>query len=252
MADYIIVGGINGAGKSTIINELIKENEEAKVVNPDVIAKELENENIQGMTKDIKALRMADGMLKDSFKKKESVIHETTLSGSSIKNYINLAKLQGYKVRLVFISIASTEIANKNIAERVSKGGHNIPKDQVERRYPKTFKNLINISSNLDQIVILDNSSKNYKNILNVKRGHIKYKNPNIPEYLQKTVEKVIGNSRKFGEHKIIKCTNREIEKIKNGNIKFTENPFNTNKILISGKEQIKALDKILDFARER
>lgn len=41
----------------------------------------------------------------------------------------------GYRVKLIFLQLASAEEAIARVAQRVKQGGHNIPEDVIRRRF---------------------------------------------------------------------------------------------------------------------
>jgi len=51
----------------------------------------------------------------------------------------------GYKVTLLYIWLDSPETAVRRVADRVAKGGHDIPIDVIKRRYYRGLSNLINL-----------------------------------------------------------------------------------------------------------
>lgn len=70
---------------------------------------------------------------------------ETTLATRSYVSLVKSAQQVGYKVTLLFIWIDSPATAMQRVAERVVKGGHNIPSEVIERRYYRGLFNLINL-----------------------------------------------------------------------------------------------------------
>lgn len=70
---------------------------------------------------------------------------ETTLASRSYVSLVKSAQEVGYKVTLLFIWIDSPATAMQRVAERVVKGGHNIPSEIIERRYYRGLFNLINL-----------------------------------------------------------------------------------------------------------
>ena len=67
---------------------------------------------------------------------------ETTLATRSYVSLIKSAQGAGYKVTLLFIWLDSSEAAARRVADRVRKGGHNIPGNVIERRYYRGIFNL--------------------------------------------------------------------------------------------------------------
>lgn len=159
---YTILAGSNGAGKSTFRDVMdIKD----IVIDPDAIARTLDKD-LPEAQKNIQAGRIAINTMKNYFKDKVSFIQETTLS-SDLKSNIELAKLQDYKINLIYIAVSDPQIAIKNIESRVARGLHHIPDETVNRRFPVSFNNLIKLSNRIDNITILDNT--NFANGENIK-----------------------------------------------------------------------------------
>ena len=73
---------------------------------------------------------------------KEFVI-ETTLATRSYFRLIEKAHQQNYEVTLLYFWLKSPELAIERVAERVSKGGHNIPQSIIIRRYYEGIDNLL-------------------------------------------------------------------------------------------------------------
>lgn len=84
---------------------------------------------------------------------------ETTLATKSYVSLIKKLKQKGYTVTLLFFWLNTVELAISRVDERVKKGGHNIPKDVIERRYIAGLKNLNKLYlSVVDNYYIFDNS----------------------------------------------------------------------------------------------
>lgn len=75
-----------------------------------------------------------------------SFAFETTLSGRAYLRRISAWKEQGYRVRLIFLSLPDAETAIARVALRVSKGGHNIPEDVIRRRFDAGLRNFLNVN----------------------------------------------------------------------------------------------------------
>lgn len=64
----------------------------------------------------------------------ETFAIETTLATRTYLNLIKQAQLLGYEVVLYFFYFPSVEIAKERVKLRVSKRGHHIPPEVIERR----------------------------------------------------------------------------------------------------------------------
>ena len=102
----------------------------------------------------------------DLLNKEESFSIETTLSTRSYNQLVRQAHLQNYDVTLLFFWLQSPEQAIERVAERVSKGGHGIPKDIIIRRYWKGLNNLFHIYMPIVDTWILVNNSETPRQII--------------------------------------------------------------------------------------
>lgn len=153
-----IIAGCNGAGKTTASFTILPEIIECKeFVNADEIAKGLSP--FQPEKVSFEAGRIMLNRINELLDEKKSFAFETTLSTRSYKNKIIQAKKQGYSVTLLFFWLENIELAKERVKTRVKEGGHNIPKDIIERRYLKGIKNLFEIYLEIvDGTLIFDNS----------------------------------------------------------------------------------------------
>ena len=76
---------------------------------------------------------------------------------------IKTVKEKGYEVRLIYISLESEQIALSRIAQRVRKGGHDVPSKDVIRRYKTGKKRFWDIYRHLvDDWYVYDNSNDDF------------------------------------------------------------------------------------------
>lgn len=74
---------------------------------------------------------------------------ESTLSGRYLIRWIKNLYDLGYEVRIIFIFVESPEIAIARIADRVRKGGHFVPDEDVIRRFTRGIANFQSVYRNL-------------------------------------------------------------------------------------------------------
>jgi len=153
-----IISGCNGAGKTTASYTVLPEVLDCKeFVNADEIARGLSPFNPESVA--IEAGRLMLQRIEDLLSKEESFSIETTLATKSYINLVRRAQKKGYTVRLLFFWLNSPDLALQRIAERVAKGGHNIPEPIVRRRYVTGISNLFRLFMNeVDSWEIYDNS----------------------------------------------------------------------------------------------
>ena len=59
---------------------------------------------------------------------------------------------------MVFFWLESVALARERVKDRLTKGGHNIPEEVIERRYYRGLKNFLEFMSVVDQWALVDNS----------------------------------------------------------------------------------------------
>ena len=160
-----IISGCNGAGKTTASYTVLPEILDCKeFVNADEIARGLSPFNPESVA--IEAGRLMLKRIDELLEKDETFSIETTLATKSYINLVRRAQAKGYTVRLLFFWLNSPALALLRIAERVAKGGHNIPEPIVRRRYVAGINNLFHLFMNeVDYWVVYDNSENPRKQI---------------------------------------------------------------------------------------
>lgn len=161
--NFFMFAGINGAGKSTLYSTLSADNsyevKNSKRTNADEIARK-NHWDWHDSSANLRALKIEMKTVHSFISKKQSFNMETTLA-SSKKTYLKLldeAKSQGYTTTLLYVGVNSPELAKSRVKERVAKGGHGIPEEVIDRRYPKSLANLKKLSPFFDNIEIYDNT----------------------------------------------------------------------------------------------
>jgi predicted ABC-type ATPase len=158
MKNLYIVSGCNGAGKTTASYTVLPEILECReFVNADEIARGLSPFNAEGVA--IEAGKLMLQRIEELLKEDVTFAIETTLASRLYVNLVKRAQRQGYRVSLLYFWLSSPELAMRRVAERVSKGGHDIPKSTITRRYASGIKNLFKLFVPLvDYWAVFDNS----------------------------------------------------------------------------------------------
>ena len=154
----IILAGPNGAGKTTFAREYLqKEAYCPDFVNVDLIAAGLSPFNPQRAA--IRAGKIMLSEIKRRVRKGESFAFETTLSGHIYARWIPEWRRDGYRVRLIFLSLPDAEMAIERVAARVGQGGHDVASADVRRRFKSGLLNFEEIYKHLvDKWEQYDNS----------------------------------------------------------------------------------------------
>jgi predicted ABC-type ATPase len=161
MPTMYIIAGCNGAGKTTAAYSLLPDVfTTVEFINADEIARGLSPLNPEGAA--FAAGRIMLQRIEEMIERRESFAFETTLSGLTYLKLLENARAKGFEVILFFIHLESYELAKNRVAIRVSKGGHNIPPEIIERRYAKGIKNFKIYSVRAKEWHIYDNSGPMY------------------------------------------------------------------------------------------
>lgn len=153
MKIYTLIGGVNGAGKSSLTGTLKAERTDLGViVDADRITAELGGDEFEGGKASVERIEkaLADGV---------NLTQETTLSGGYPKRLAKRAKEAGYYVRLYYVGLDSLRDSLQRIENRVLKGGHNIPQHDVERRFARRFEDVRKVLPYCDEAKFFDNDN---------------------------------------------------------------------------------------------
>ena len=184
MRVYTVVGGVNGAGKSSLTGVLKAErNDLGYIIDVDKIAFENNRDNY-------KAARIAISKINNFLKHGITFTQETTLSGHMVERTIMKAKSFDYDIHLFYVGLSSAEESLKRIKNRVEKGGHDIPTEDVIRRYRTRFDTLIKILPFCDEVKFYDNENR-FDNIAEYRNGEIIYKSDYKPLWLSELQEQL-------------------------------------------------------------
>lgn len=178
---WVLAGG-NGAGKSTFYN-LYLAKYGIKFVNADLIAKDIDPENLEGLS--YQAATVASEIREDLISKGVSFCFETVFSHESKIDFIAKAKANSYKIILVYIHLSDSSLNEARVKQRVSEGGHNVPTAKIHSRIPRTMKHIKTALSIVDEARILDNSLRDnpFQQIIVLKSGNYEIKVKNLPEW---------------------------------------------------------------------
>jgi predicted ABC-type ATPase len=157
----IVAAGANGVGKTTFALQFLAENN-FEFLNADEIAKVLSAGNPAG--KKISAGKIFFKKIKQTVEQEKSLLLESTLSGRYLQKYFEIWRENDYQIQIVFIFVESPEVSIARIAERVKKGGHFVPDEDVRRRFVRGRNNFWKIYKNLaDNWTLIYNSEGNFQ-----------------------------------------------------------------------------------------
>ncbi len=149
----VLLAGPNGAGKSTFY-ELYLRSIGLPFLNADILAAE------SGMDS-FEAARVLDKKRAEMIERGESFLTETVFSdphGAKL-DMLRAAVEAGFDVRLIYVGLASAELSEKRVAQRVAIGGHDVPVEKLASRFVRSIENLKAAVAIVPIVKVYDNSS---------------------------------------------------------------------------------------------
>ena len=155
-------------------------------VNADLIAQGLAP--FEPRTAAVKAGKLVLQQIHEYARRGADFAFETTLSGKSYANLLTELKEKGYALHLFFLWIPSSELAIARIKDRVAEGGHNVPVEDVRRRFARGIDNFFRLYEFLlDSWMLFDNSSAKPVLIAKRRNGHKEVLNNELFTLVQKS-----------------------------------------------------------------
>ncbi|MBE9062392.1 zeta toxin family protein [cf. Phormidesmis sp. LEGE 11477] len=141
-----IIAGPNSAGKTTFALQYLPAVASCpNFVNADSIAAGLSP--LAPERELIAASRLFLKEIENRIQSKQNFAFETTLSGRSYLKLIRRLHTEGWLIELLYLALPSVETSKLRVAERVAHGGHSIPMRDIERRFPRSLRNLLRVET---------------------------------------------------------------------------------------------------------
>ena len=153
MKIYTLIGGVNGAGKSSLTGSLRAERSDlGQIVDPDALTARCGGDEYEGG-------KLAVDRIETALAEGVNFTQETTLSGGYPKRLCRRAKEAGYYIRLYYVGLDTLSESLHRIQNRVAKGGHDIPYHDVERRFSRRFADVVKLLPYCDEAKFFDNDN---------------------------------------------------------------------------------------------
>jgi predicted ABC-type ATPase len=165
-----VLAGPNGSGKSTFVARVLQPATHLPFVNADEIAAErwpgAELEHAY------QASRAAADLRRRMLSHGESFITETVFSHHSKVALVTQAVALGYLVNL-HVMLVPADLAVARVAERVRRGGHQVPEEKIRERYARLLRLVVEARALADRSTFYDNSraSKPFRIVATYERG---------------------------------------------------------------------------------
>ena len=182
MKNYTIIGGVNGVGKSSFTGVLKERSTDLGViVDVDRITAELGGNALTGGKAALRKIR-------ECIDKGVSFAQETTLSGYKTEATAKQVKDMGYHVRLFYIGLDSAEESISRIENRVKRGGHDIPSDDVVRRFARRWEAVAKVLPYCDEAEFYDNGN-GFTLVAEYRNGELRTIGSRVPQWLEELQE---------------------------------------------------------------
>jgi len=155
-----VLAGVNGAGKSSLGGAMIRASE-SEYFNPDEAARRArETDPTLGVAEaNSAAWHQGKRLLVRAIEERGDFAFETTLGGSTIPALLADAASRGLQVHVWYAGLSSPGLHLRRIRARVARGGHDIPEEDVRRRWGTSRLNLVRLLPALTELHVYDNSA---------------------------------------------------------------------------------------------
>ena len=184
-----IVAGPNGSGKTTFAVKFLPEYANCKhFINADLIAKGLSPFSPGAAA--ITAGKLVLEQIHQFANRGVDFAFETTLSGKLYVNLFKSLKKKGYRIHVFFLWVPKADLAISRIKSRVAQGGHDVPTQDVLRRFDRSITNFFTLYQSLaDSWMLFDNAGVIPILIAKCKNGKLKMINRNLYDKIAQGIE---------------------------------------------------------------
>ena len=153
-----IIAGPNGSGKTTFATKFLPDFVRCpNFINADLIAQGLSP--FSPPMAAIKAGKLVLQEIREFAERKIDFGFETTLAGKLYINFFKDLKTKGYNLHIFFLWISDSELAIARIKDRVADGGHDVPEQDIRRRFKRSVCNFFKLYQPLIDSWMLFNNS---------------------------------------------------------------------------------------------
>jgi predicted ABC-type ATPase len=156
---FLLLAGPNGAGKSTFRQKRL-EPLAFPCIDPDAVALELFGRHPSTTAEALKATEKATQRVREHLRNGRSIALETVFSDVKGHKLALLAEARaaGFRTVLIYIGVDHPQISIARVMDRVELGGHDVPDELIEARFPRCFDNLKLALGMVDLTLLVDNS----------------------------------------------------------------------------------------------
>lgn len=154
-----VIAGVNGSGKSSVVGATIR-SRGGLYYNPDEKARQLMTADPALTQAQANSAAWQEGvqLLQRAITERLDFVFETTLGGNTIARLLAEAASQGIEIHVWYVGLSSPELHIQRVQSRVHRKGHDIPEEDIRRRYKHSRNNLIALLPVLASLRVDDNS----------------------------------------------------------------------------------------------
>lgn len=113
---------------------------------------------------------------------------ETVMSDKRKFDFFRMARKNGYRIYLYFITTIDAQINLERVRCRTELGGHDVPEEKIRNRYKRSLDNLLEAISLSDRAYLFDNSYSQPQLIAEAENNLIESYREFIPNWYQQYV----------------------------------------------------------------
>ena len=147
------IGGPNGAGKTTFAREFLPAVGIGPFLNARSLAAGLSPLRPEAMA--IPAARLLLERWRALVAARTSFAFESTFSGRTYAPMLRAARAVGYTVKVCYLWLPSDSASLRRVRNRVREGGHNVPLEDIRRRYLPSVRNFFELYLPLSDVTLL-------------------------------------------------------------------------------------------------
>lgn len=181
----IVIAGVNGAGKSSVVGATIRAAGGA-YFNPDEETRALleDRPELTRAAANALAWQLGKRGLERAIETNADFTFETTLGGATITRLLERAADNGLEVIMRYVGLDSAERHIARVAARVRRGGHHIDDSRIRQRYSASREHLVRLVPRLSELIVYDNSAERDPNerkapaptvLLEMENGRIRF-----------------------------------------------------------------------------
>jgi predicted ABC-type ATPase len=167
-----LIAGPNGAGKTTFsqqkpLSDLLGH---VVLVNPDDVALQILQQQGYSSFHDPDSGTLRSAFLNAAARslddveqrltRNEAVAAETVLSTTKYQPAVTLVRERAGFFALIYIALASPELACERVLRRHALGGHDVPQEKIRDRWRRSLELLPTFAAQADLLLVYDNSNE--------------------------------------------------------------------------------------------